>query len=97
MVNYGRELRMGVNIKKKEKIEKATEFAERVKRKKAEKWKKRDKVILSMKDLVFKEMSVRKLVDQYIGLYIIDKIVFTNAVNLKLPTLMRIHLVVNIS
>jgi len=63
MVNYGRELRMGVNIKKKEKIEKATEFAERVKRKKAEKWKKRDKVILSMKDLVFKERSVRKLVD----------------------------------
>ena len=97
MVNYGRELRMGANIRKKEKIEKATEFAERMKRKKAEKWKKRDKVILNMKDLVFKERSVRKLVDQYIGSYIIDKIVFTNAVKLRLPTLMRIHLVVNIS
>ena len=32
MVNYGRELKMGVNIKKKEKMEKATEFAKRIKR-----------------------------------------------------------------
>jgi len=30
--NYGRELRMGTNIRKKEKIEKATEFAERIKK-----------------------------------------------------------------
>ena len=32
MVNYGRELKMGVNIKKKEKMEKATDFAKRIKR-----------------------------------------------------------------
>ena len=32
MVNYGRELKMRVNIKKKEKMEKATEFAKRIKR-----------------------------------------------------------------
>ena len=32
-------------------------------------------IILSTKDLVFKERPVKKLVDQYIGLYIINKIV----------------------
>ena len=32
MANYGRELRMGIDIRRKEKIEKATEFAERMKR-----------------------------------------------------------------
>ena len=31
MVNYGRELRMGVNIRKKGKVEKVTEFVERIK------------------------------------------------------------------
>jgi len=30
MANYGRKLRMGVNIRKKGKVEKATEFAERM-------------------------------------------------------------------
>ena len=33
-----------------------------------------------MKDLAFKERLTRKLVDQYISLYIIDKIVFTNQI-----------------
>ena len=32
IVNYGRELIMGVDIRKKEKVEKATEFAERMKK-----------------------------------------------------------------
>ena len=32
-------------------------------RKKSKKWKKGDKVILSMKDLVFKERPVKELVD----------------------------------
>jgi len=32
MVNYGRELRIEVDIRKKEKVEKATEFAERMKK-----------------------------------------------------------------
>jgi len=32
MENYGRELRMGIDIKKKEKVEKATEFAKRIKK-----------------------------------------------------------------
>jgi len=32
MTNYGRELRMGVNIRKKEKVEKTIKFAERIKK-----------------------------------------------------------------
>jgi len=53
--------------------------------------------MLSTNDLVFKESPAKKLVDQYVGLYFIDEIVFTNAVKLQLLILMRIHLVVNVS
>ena len=51
-------------------------------RKETEKWKKGDRIILSTKDLVFKERPVRKLVDQYIGPYTIEEIVSTNVVKL---------------
>ena len=67
------------------------------KRKKSEKWKKRNRVMLSIKDLVFKERPVKKLVDQYVGLYTIEKVVSINTVKLQLPILIRIHLAVNIS
>ena len=121
MANYGRELRMGGDIRKREKVEKATEFVERMKkvhekagaalkkaqedmkrqvdrrRKEMEGWKKGDKVLLSTKDLVFKERPARKLVDRYIGPYTIKEVVSTNVVKLRLPISMRIHLVVNIS
>jgi len=121
MANYGRELRMGGDIRKRGKVEKAMEFVERMKkvyeeagaalkkaqedmkrqadrrRKETEDWKKEDKVLLSTKDLVFKERPARKLVDQYVGPYIIEKVVSTNVVKLWLPTSMRIYLVVNIS
>jgi len=87
IANYGRELRMGGDIRKRGKVEKAMEFVERMKkvheeagaalkkaqenmkkqadrgRKETEDWKKRDQVLLSTKDLVFKERPVRKLVD----------------------------------
>ena len=87
MANYGQELRMERDIRKKEKVEKATEFIERLKkiqeeagtalrkvqkemkryadkkRKETEEWRKGDRVLLSTKDLVFKERPVRKLVD----------------------------------
>jgi len=87
MANYERKLRMEADIKKKGKVEKATEFVERLKkiqeeagavlrkaqekmkkyvnkkRKEIEEWKKGDRVMLSMKDLVFKERPVRKLVE----------------------------------
>jgi len=52
---------------------------------------------LSTKDLVFKERLVRKLVDQYVGPYTIEEVVFTNVVKLWLPTSIRIYLVVNVS
>jgi len=67
------------------------------KRKEVEEWKKEDKVMLSMKNLVFKERLAKKLVDQYIGLYTIKEVVSTNVVKLQLPTLMRIHPVMNVS
>ena len=87
IANYGRELRMGGDIRKRRKIKKVTEFVERMKkiheeagaalkkaqedmkrqvdreRKETKDWKKKDRVLLSTKDLVFKERPVRKLVD----------------------------------
>jgi len=106
MANYGRELRMGGDIRKKGKVESVTEFVERMKkvreeveaalkktqeemkryadrsRKKTEKWEKGDRVLLSTKDLMFKERPVRKLTERYIGLYVIEKAVSSNAVKL---------------
>jgi len=66
-------------------------------RKEMEEWKKGDRVMLSTKDLVFKERLVKKLVDCYMSPYTIEEVVSTNAVKLRLLTLMRIHPVVNIS
>ena len=66
-------------------------------RKETEDWKKGDRVLLSTKDLVFKERPARKLVDRYIGPYTIEEVISTNAVKLRLPTSMRIHPVVNVS
>jgi len=66
-------------------------------RKEAEEWKVGNRVMLSTKDLVFKERLAKKLVDRYVGPYIIDEVLFTNVVKLQLPTSMRIHLVVNVS
>ena len=66
-------------------------------RKEVEVWKVEDKIILSMKDLVFKERLVKKLVDWYVGPYINEEIVSTSVVKLWLLTSMRIHLVVNVS
>ena len=121
MANYSREIRMGGNIRKRGKVEKAVKFVERMKRiheeagaalKKSQKdmkrqadrgrketkdWKKGDKVLLSTKDLVFKERPAKKLVDRYVGPYIIEEVVSTNIVKLRLPTSMRIHPVVNVS
>ena len=53
--------------------------------------------MLNTKDWVFKKWPVRKLVDWYVGSYIIDKVVSTNIVKLWLPTLMKIHPVIHIS
>jgi len=121
MANYGRELRMEGDIRRRGKVEKAMEFVERMKkvheeaevalkkaqedmkrqadrgRKETEDWKRGDKVLLSTRNLMFKERLARKLVDQYVGPYTIEEVVSTNVVKLQLPTSMRIHPVVNIS
>ena len=66
-------------------------------RQKVEEWKKREKVILSTKDLVFKERPAKKLMEKYVGSYKIEEIVLKNIVKLKLLASMRIHPVVNVS
>ena len=53
--------------------------------------------MLSMKDLVFKERPVKKLIERYVRLYEVEKVVSKNAIKLKLPASIRIHLVVNVS
>jgi len=121
MANYGRELRMGGDIRKKGKVESVTEFVEKLKkvheeagaalrktqeemkryvdqsRKETEKWRKGDRILLSTKDLVFKERPTKKLTERYVGLYMIEEVVSTNVVKLQLPSSMRIHPVVNVS
>ena len=66
-------------------------------RKETEKWKRGDRVLLSTKDLVFKKRPSKKLMERYVGLYAIEEVVFSNVVKLRLPSSMRIHLVVNVS
>ena len=44
-------------------------------RKETKDWKKGDKVLLSTKDLVFKERPVRKLTEKYVGPYEIEEVV----------------------
>ena len=87
ITNYIRELRMGIDLGRKEKVKKIMEFAKRMRkvqeeagvvlkkvqkkikrqadreRKEAKVWKVGDKVMLSIKDLVFKERLTKKLVD----------------------------------
>ena len=106
MANYGKELRMGGDIRKKGKVESATEFIERMKkvheeagaalkktqkemkryadqsRKETEDWKKGNRVLLSTKDLVFKKRPAKKLMERYIGPYVIEEVVLSNAVKL---------------
>jgi len=62
-----------------------------------EEWKKGEKIMLSTKDLVFKERPTKKLTERYVRPYIIEEVVLRNTVKLKLPTFMRIHPVVNVS
>jgi len=106
MANYGKELRMGEDIRRKGKVESATEFVERMKkvheeaeaalkktqeemkryadrnRKEMEKWKKGDRILLSTKDLVFKERPTKKLTERYVGPYVIEEVVSMNTVKL---------------
>ena len=106
MANYERELRTGGDIRKKGKMESATEFVERMKkvheeagaalrktqeeikryadrsRKETEEWKKGDRVMLSTKNLVFKERPAWKLTKRYVGPYEIEEVISSNVVKL---------------
>jgi len=46
---------------------------------------------------VFKERLSKKLMERYVGPYAIEEVVSSNAVKLRLPSSMRIHLVINVS
>ena len=65
----------------KEAQEEMKRYADK-KRKEMEDWRKGDKVMLSTKDLVFKERPVRKLVERYVGPYKIEEVVSMNVVKL---------------
>jgi len=58
-----------------------------------------DLVILSTKDLKYQIVGRRteKLTERFVGPYKIKKIVSSNAVELELPSTVRIHPVVNVS
>ena len=58
-----------------------------------------DLVMLSTKDLKYQMVGRRteKLTERYIGPYKIKGIVLLNTVELELPSIVKIHLVVNIS
>ena len=121
--NYRQDPRMGFEIRKKGKYERAEKFIEKMKeiqkeakaalekaqadmkkyadrkRSDIEEYKVGDLVMLSTKDLKYQLVRRRteKLTERFVGPYKVKKIVSTNAVELELPSTIKIHLVVNIS
>jgi len=121
--NYRQDPRMGFEIRKKGKYERAEKFVAKMKkiqkktkvvlRKAQEEMKKYadkkraeineykigDLVMLSTKNLKYQMVRRRteKLTERYIGPYKIKGIVLLNIVELELPSIVKIHLVVNIS
>ena len=121
-VNYGREPRMGFDIRKKRKNEKAEKFAREMKkrhekaraalvkvqekmkrqadrnRKETEEYRVEDKVLISIKDFSMELMkrATKKLMEKFIGPYVVKKIISENAVELELLASLRIHPVVNV-
>jgi len=69
------------------------------KRSDVEEYKVGDLVMLSTKDLKYQMVGRRteKLTERFVGPYKIKKIVSSNAVELELPSTVKIHLVVNVS
>ena len=69
------------------------------KRAEVDKYKVEDLVILSTKDLKYQMVRRRteKLTEKFVDPYKIKKIVSSNAVELELPSTIKIHLVVNVS
>jgi len=69
-----------------------------MKRKKAEEYRVGDKVLISIKDFSMELMkrATKKLIEKFIGLYVVKKIVLENIVELELLVSLRIHPVVNV-
>jgi len=121
-VNYGREPRMGFDIRKKGKNEKAEEFMREMKerheearaalvksqekmkrqanrsRKEVEEYRVGDKVLISTKDfsMELRKRATKKLMEKFIGPYVVKKIVSENTVELELLAVLRIYPVVNV-
>jgi len=68
-------------------------------RKEAKEYKMGDRVLLSMKDLVWKmrNRKIKKLTEKFVGSYKIKKIISENTVELEFLVSMKIHPVVNVS
>jgi len=96
--NYGQDPRMGFEGRKKEKYVGAKKFANR-KRSDINKYKVGDLVMLSTKDLKYQIVGRRmeKLTKRFVGPYKVKKVVSSNAVELELPSTVKIHPVVNVS
>ena len=67
-------------------------------RKEAEEYRVGDKVLISIKDfsMEFMKRETKKLMEKFIRPYVVRKIVSQNVIELKLPALLRIHLIVNV-
>jgi len=78
--------------------EEMKKYADR-KRAKVDNYKVEDLVMLSTKDLKYQIVGRRteKLTERFVGPYKIKKIVLSNTVELKLPSIVKIYLVVNVS
>ena len=80
------------------KAQEMKKYADR-KRVEVDKYKVGDLVMLSTKDLKYQMVGRRteKLMERFIGPYKIKKIVLSNIVELELPSIIKIHSVVNVS
>ena len=67
-------------------------------RKEAEEYRVGNKVLISIKDFSVELMKrvTKKLIEEFIGPYVVRKIVLENMVELKLPVSLRVHPVVNV-
>ena len=67
-------------------------------RKEAEEYRVGDKVLISTKDfsIELRKRATKKLMEKFIGPYVVKKVVSENAVELELLAMLRIHPVVNV-
>ena len=81
-------------VKSQKKIKRQTDRN----RKEAEKYKVGDKVLISRKDFLMEWMKrlMRKLMEKYIRLFVVKRIISENAVELEFPAEIRVHPVVNV-